>query len=206
MLLNALLARREWVEDLLTAVEHDRIPARQIAAPEQQRLTTYRDPAVRERAAKMFELANPDRQQAIDAYRNVLELKGDGSRGAVLFEQNCAVCHKFQALGPVGPDLGTVADKPVETLLVAILDPNRAVEMRYVSYTAMLKDGRELSGLISAETSSSITLRSASGEETILRRDLDRLVSSGLSVMPEGFEKVLTAQDMADVIAFVRKR
>jgi putative heme-binding domain-containing protein len=94
----------------------------------------------------------------------------------------------------------------VETLLVAILDPNRAVEMRYVSYTAMLKDGRELSGLISAETSSSITLRSASGEETILRRDLDRLVSSGLSVMPEGFEKVLTAQDMADVIAFVRKR
>jgi putative membrane-bound dehydrogenase-like protein len=205
-LLNSLLGRREWVEDLLTAIERDQIAARQIAAPEQQRLTTDRDPAVRKRAAKLFDEANPDRQQAIEAYRDVLTLTGDRTRGAVLFEQNCAVCHKSQGIGPVGPDLGTVADKPVDSLLVAILDPNRALETRYVNYTALLKDGRELSGLIAAETSSSITLRSATGEETILRRDLELLTSSGLSAMPEGFERVLTAQQMADLIAFVRKR
>jgi putative heme-binding domain-containing protein len=135
----------------------------------------------------------------------VLQIQGDEAHGALLFGQNCAACHKFQAIGSVGPDLATVAGKPVETLLTAILDPNRAVEARYVNYTALLKDGRELSGVIAAETSSSITLRSASGEETILRRDLDQLTSSGLSLMPEGFEKVLSVQDLADVIAFVRK-
>jgi putative heme-binding domain-containing protein len=206
VLLNALLARREWVEIFLTAIESDEIPARQIGPPEQERLRRNRDPAIRERAAKLFEAMNPDRQKAIDACRAVLELKGDGGRGAILFGQNCAVCHKLQGLAPVGPDLGTVAEKPAETLLVAILDPNRAVEARYVSYTAMLKDGRELNGLIAAETASSITLRSASGEETVLRSDLEQLTSSGLSLMPDGFEKVLSVQDLADVIAFVRKR
>jgi len=205
VLLNALLARREWVEILLTAIEQGRIPGRQIGTPEQERLRRNRDSTVRQRAEKLFETANPDRQQAVDAYRNVLQIRGDEARGALLFGQNCAACHKFHAIGSIGPDLGTVAGKPVATLLTAILDPNRAVEARYVNYTAQLKDGRELSGVIAAETSSSITLRSASGEETILRRDLDQLTSSGLSLMPEGFEKVLSVQDLADVIAFVRK-
>ncbi|HXU79584.1 MAG TPA: PVC-type heme-binding CxxCH protein, partial [Methylomirabilota bacterium] len=204
-LLNALLSRREWVEMLLTAIEEGRISGRQIGTPEQERLRRNRDSTIRQRAEKLFETANPDRQQAVDAYRNVLQIQGDEAHGALLFGQNCAACHKFQAIGSVGPDLGTVAGKPVETLLTAILDPNRAVEARYVNYTAQLKDGRELSGVIAAETSSSITLRSASGEETILRRDLDQLTSSGLSLMPEGFEKVLSVQDLADVIAFVRK-
>ena len=94
--------------------------------------------------------------------------------------------------------------KPVQTLLVAILDPNQAVEARYVNYTALTKSEREISGVITAETASSITLRSPGGnEEVILRSDLKELTSSGLSLMPEGFEKTLTAQDMADLIAYI---
>ena len=58
--------------------------------------------------------------------------------------------------------------------------------------------------MLVAETANSITLRSANGEETILRADLAQLTSSGLSLMPEGFEKIFTPQDLADLIAFVR--
>ena len=87
---------------------------------------------------------------------------------------------------------------------MAILDPNQAVEARYVNYTAVTKDEREFSGVIVAETANSITLRSATGEETILRKDLAHLTSSGLSLMPEGLEKVLTPQNVADGISFIR--
>ena len=70
---------------------------------------------------------------------------------------------------------------------------------------ATTKDGREPGGIIVAETGNSITLRSQNSEETILRSDLESLTSSGLSLMPEGFEKSLTPQDLANIIAYLKK-
>jgi putative heme-binding domain-containing protein len=100
-----------------------------------------------------------------------------------------------------------IADKSVDALLAAILDPNQAVESRYVSYTAVTKDGREASGVIVSETANGITLRAAEGrEETLLRADLKELASSGLSLMPEGFEKAFKPQDMADLLALLLVR
>jgi putative heme-binding domain-containing protein len=89
--------------------------------------------------------------------------------------------------------------------LVAILDPNQAVEPRYLGYTAVTKAGDEFSGVLAAETPNSITLRAANGiEEVVLRDDLKELVGSGLSLMPEGFEKIFKPQDLADVISYLK--
>src|SRR5262249_33187720 len=106
----------------------------------------------------------------------------------------------------VGPDLNSVADKSLDGLLIAILDPNQAVEARYIGYTAVTKAGVTHTGLIAAETSTSITLLGIDGKKnTILRTDLDELFSSGKSAMPEGLEKDVTHQEMADLLAFIRK-
>jgi putative heme-binding domain-containing protein len=100
--------------------------------------------------------------------------------------------------------LGTVADKPVPEIVIAVLDPNQAVDPSYTGYTAVTKDERELSGVLIAETPNSISLRMAGGaEETILRSNLKELTSSGRSLMPEGFEAGLKPQDLADLIAYV---
>jgi len=135
-------------------------------------------------------------------------LTADPERGAALYRQNCAACHRLKGEGNnTGPDLGTVADKPVGTLLAGILDPNQAFETKYINYTALTKSGREISGIIASETPNSITLRNAGGtDETILRSDIKELTSSRLSLMPEGFENTLKPQDMADLIAFIRSR
>ncbi len=205
-LIAALFTRREWTQSLLAALEAGQIPAGQLAPADQQKLLTHPAPPIRERAQRLFSSVNQDRQKVLEAYQSVLNLSGDADRGAVLFQQNCAACHQGLEHPQVGPDLGALADKSVEYLLVAILDPNRAVEARYVNYTAVTKDQREFSGIIAAETPNSITLRSASGDETIFRADLDHLTSSGLSLMPEGFEKVLAPQDLADLIAHLGKK
>jgi putative heme-binding domain-containing protein len=141
-------------------------------------------------------------------YADVAKLKSDSAKGATLFRQNCATCHRLRGEGnDVGPELGAVANKPLEALLVAILDPNQAVEWRYTSYTALTRNDREVSGLIVAETPTSITLRAPGGaEETILRKDLKNLKHSDLSLMPEGFEAILKPQDMADLLGFIAGR
>jgi len=127
---------------------------------------------------------------------------------AALFRQNCSTCHRFKGEGhEIGVDLNTLAGKPVQTLLMAILDPNQAVEARYVNYNARTRSDREVSGVITAETATSITLRSPGGnEEVILRSDLKELTSSGLSLMPEGLEKALDPQAMADLISYLLAR
>ena len=40
--------------------------------------------------------------------------------------------------------------------------------------------------------------------ETVLRSEVERLSSSRRSFMPDGLEKDLTPQDLADVISFVQ--
>ena len=100
-----------------------------------------------------------------------------------------------------------ITGKPTEVLLEAILDPNSAVEARYLSYNVTTRNGRELSALISAETPTSITLRSQGGvEEVLLRNDITEMKSSGLSLMPEGLEKAFKPEDMADLLAFLRQK
>lgn len=204
-IMNAILSRLGWTKTLLGQLEKGSIAPSQIAPPFQQKLLTHVQPGIRSRAKKIFAAANPNRKKLIEQYEDVASLKGDAARGAILFKQNCTTCHFFKGQGKaVGPDLGALGNKSVQTLLVAILDPNQAIESRYISYTAVTKNDRELTGVISAETPNSITIRSAGGSgEIVLRNDLASLTSSGLSLMPEGLEKALDHQGMADLIAYL---
>ena len=164
---------------------------------------------MRDRAGRLFtDLVNHDRDKVVTAYRTALDLKGDTNRGQRLFATHCATCHRLGTVGQVaGPDLASVRDKPAEWFLPAILDPSRAVESRYLSYVATRKDGRMFTGVLAEEAGNSITLAGANGERrVILRANLEELVSTGKSLMPDGFEKELKPQDVADLIAFLRSQ
>ncbi len=203
---NLLLSRPEWSAALLSAIESGKLTSSALGSSQQQRLLTHTQASLRERAAALFTKTNPDRPKVLEAYRAVAELKGDRGRGAQLFGGNCATCHQFRGAGTgIGPDLVTMADKSTATILVAILDPNQAVDPAYVYYIGYTKDNRDVSGVIAAELPDSLTLRNAGGvEDTVLRADLKELRSSGLSLMPEGFENILNPQALADLIAFIQ--
>jgi putative membrane-bound dehydrogenase-like protein len=204
-LLADLFTRQEWIDSLLSALESKQIPAGQLGPADQQKLLKHKSAAIRNRAERLLAAADADRKKVVESSQTVCILTGDIEKGAALFKLNCAICHRPADQPQLAPDLGALADKPVETFLIAILDPNRAVEARYVNYMATTKDGREPSGIVVAETGNSITLRSQNAEETILRSDIESLTSSELSLMPEGFEKSLTRQNLADIIAFLKK-
>ena len=206
--LNVLLSRSEWIQELLNDIQSGAIAPAELGPFFQQRLMTHSDERVRERAQQFFAARKSDRQAIVKDYDAVNALSGDPARGANIYRQNCAACHRLRDEGnAVGPDLATIADKPIGTLLVAILDPNQAFETKYINYTALTKGGREISGIISAETPNSLTLRNAGGkDEVVFRSDIQELNSSRLSLMPEGFESVVKPQDMADLIAFIRMK
>jgi putative membrane-bound dehydrogenase-like protein len=205
--MSAVLDRDRWIPAVLTALERKDVLPAEVDAAARHRLLAHIMPTVRVQASKIFAgAADADRDKVIALYKPALTKPGDRERGKQIFTKSCAACHKLGDVGRgLGPDLTALSDKSADYLLTNILDPNRAVEARYLAYTAVTTDGRSRVGFLLSETATSLTLVSTDGQEhTILRTDLDSLTGSGKSVMPEGLEKDVTIDQMADLLAFLR--
>ena len=205
--LDDILNRPRWTGLLVDAIKSKHVLPMDIDPIRRQRLLNSPDVSVREQAARLFaDVVRPDRQKVVTAYQPALKLSGDAQRGAAVFSRICINCHHFGGVGnAVGPDLASIGDKSPETLLVSILDPNRAVEPRYIGYVVQTKDGRTLSGVLGTETAASITLLQPSVPPVqILRTDISMLRGTGLSLMPDGLESGLSQLDVADLIAYIR--
>ncbi len=204
--LDAVLGRASWSSELLSSLEDGCIPPAEIGPTHRRRLTEHADESIRERARAVFAGTDANRRAVVDRYRaEIAGKRGDPQAGAAVFARACAQCHRLKGQGhDVGPDLGALNDRTPESLLIALLDPNRAVEPAFTEYAVAMADGRVLTGLVAAETSSSVTLRRAEQQEDVLpRSEVEALNSLSRSLMPEGLENDLSPQDIADVIAYV---
>lgn len=204
---EVMLARADRVLLLLDAIGKKEIPANDLDPARQTTLRNDRRPAVRDKAkAVLAELAKSDRTQVILALKPALTLEGKRDHGRTVFKATCATCHKAEDMGvEVGPNLATVTNRSPEDLLVHILDPNREVPANYVNYSVATTDGRVVTGLIASETGNAIVLKRAEGAtDTVIRDQIEQIAASGQSLMPEGLEKGLNAQDFADLIAFLK--
>ena len=178
--LSVLLSRPEWTQSLLAAVEQGTVPRAQISPRTQQKMLGSSQGAIRSRARNLFAVRQP--APVADDIPHGARTGRARRPTARLFRQNCATCHRLHGQGAnVGPDLGALRNKsPHSRSWLRFWIPNQAVEARYVNYTAVTRSDREVSGIIVAETPSSVTLRSAGGtEETILLSDIARTVQLG---------------------------
>jgi putative heme-binding domain-containing protein len=204
--LVSLSGRLAWTNALLDAVSARQVSAAHVDAPRRALLVNHRDAKVRARAIRLFgDLAKTPRADIVTRYRPALEMKRDAARGRAVYQRECASCHVGGGTGQnVGPAIASIGTRTPETLLVSILDPNREVDPRYLSYNLATRDGRVFTGIIVAETDTAVVLRRADGAgDTILRTQIEELSSTGQSLMPEGFEQKISPEEMADLLAFL---
>ena len=198
------LGRNNWLPAFLDAVEERKI-ARSDVDP--ARAATLRKAPARNISARAIKLLAPpaDRQKVYESYRPALDQKGDAVKGKAVFAKKCAACHKLEGVGEdIGADLKAVRDRGLEGVLLNILDPNREVKPQFLSYLVELKDGRQVSGMLTAETPTGFTVRRPDGKvEAVRRADVESLKSTGLSYMPEGLEKEIEVAAMADLLAYL---
>jgi putative heme-binding domain-containing protein len=210
--MRVLLGRADWSPALLTAFEKDPALLSQLALDQKLALTSHPNREIAARAKKLLAqgggLPDPDRQQVIDRIAPLVKEGGDPLRGKLVFQQQCAKCHKHGAEGgQVGPDLTGMAAIPRTELLIHILDPSRSVEGNFVQYSVATTDGRMIAGLLASETKNSVELVDAEGKRhVILRGDIDQMAASKKSLMPEGFEKQATPSEINDLLAFLTQR
>ena len=132
-------------------------------------------------------------------------------RGELLYKQHCAQCHQDRndangVLPSVGPNLQALSAWQNEAWLSAILDPNKTVEPKYRRMSILTNDGITIVGLKVRENEERIELVNDQGNLISLTRgSIEEVRESEKSLMPEGFEKILTPEDMASVVTFIRK-
>ncbi|REK22268.1 MAG: hypothetical protein DWQ41_19585 [Planctomycetota bacterium] len=206
-MISAMLANSSRTRLLLNEIEAGNISPREIDPPQANRLRNHGDEEIRGLAQKLLVVQTAaDREEVIARYRDALTIESDPNRGRTVFIKNCQQCHKVGDVGvDVAPDISDSRTKTAEQLLVSILDPNRAIDNNYFSFSIVDLDGVVHTGVISAETATTVTLKQPEGKQvTILRSDIDELKSNGVSLMPVGLEQKLTVEEMADLISFIK--
>ena len=205
---EAFLAKPERIAVLLDAVAAGKIKPNQIESARLEQLRKHPNAKLRARAEELLKgTVTPDRDKIVAAYRPLLEKTGDAAKGKLVFQKNCAACHRLENVGnEVGAPLEpALPNKTPEQLLVDILDPSREVDPRYLQYLVTLNDGRVVTGLIAAETAGSLTLRRAEKqEETILRKQIESVQSTAKSLMPEGLEAQIGPTDFVDLMTYLQ--
>ena len=206
-ILDASFARPDRIEKILNLLEKSEIHVSELAAHHRKQLLESENAAVRERAKKLFG-PKPDFEKLIrELSAKVLSLKGNRMRGEKVFRENCTNCHRLHGQGfHVGPELESVSGRDKKAIMTDILDPNRVIEPTYQEYVIKTRDRRMISGLISAETPTSITLTAAMDvKTTVLRRDIVKIYVQSISLMPEGLQDNLSSQEFADLLEYLHR-
>lgn len=209
LVLTTLLGDDRLVPVLLDAVEAGDVPAAAVGGARWRRLTAHRDAHVRTRASALFAASDAGTaQRAFERVRDdVLALDGDRARGARVFEQQCSACHTFtSAGGRIGPDLSGVRNQPADALLLHIVVPDYEITPGYDAFSVETRDGRSVFGRIESESPNGVTLRDAAGQShQVVRSDIVSMRGATSSLMPVGLEEAMSAQELADLIAYLKQ-
>jgi putative heme-binding domain-containing protein len=207
-----LLSRPEWTRALLKGLEQGQVQLADLSLDQRQALAQHPDRSIRRFASDVFRkggvLPNADRQKVLEEFLAITKVKGDAAAGKVVFKNQCAKCHVHSGEGQrIGPDLTGMAVHTKEHLLMDILDPSRSVEGNYRVYTVTTKAGTIVNGLLASESRTAVELIDAEAKRhSILRSDIDELAASPKSLMPEGFEKQVSRQELTDLLEFLTQR
>lgn len=207
--IDTLLSDLRYHKCILDGIENQTVTLGELNLDLEQRRTLLRwsTPFITARAKKIF----PDeeylnRKAAVTDWLEKLPEQGDSAKGKITFTALCSVCHQAAGIGfQVGPDLTSVSHRSIEDLATHILDPNMAINPKYVSTTAATRGGQRYTGILVAEDEASITLLlPAALRQKIPRSEIKSLRTEPRSLMPEGLEAAMEPQDLRNLIEFLQ--
>lgn len=203
--LAALLSHVNHVPEVLEALASEKISVDDLSSVQKNFLRTIRDPGIRGRALKILGPISLQRPQALERFQNAVRFAGDARQGRELFARRCSDCHRLGGVGQaLGPDLLTSRTRGKNALLTAILEPNATIPREYATSVVETKDGEYVAGILAEENALTVTLRQPGGVQQVWPKlNVEWNTLQDWSLMPEGLEEGLTAQDMANLLEYL---
>ncbi len=164
---EVLFARTERVATLFDAVDAGDLELSDLTRTRLQAASKSKNVDLAKRAAAFLDKMSTGRRNDVLArYRAALSMNGDLARGRQAFKTHCSVCHKVEGVGhELGPNLATMKSRGPDAILANVIDPNAEVNPLYLNYIVLTEDGNTLTGMITAESATTITLTRAEGKQ-----------------------------------------
>jgi putative membrane-bound dehydrogenase-like protein len=208
--IELLTQRPMWAKRLLEEIHKKRIPVHALNVNQVRRLLASNDKELTALVTKTWGTIRTERDPArelfVDRMRFFIRRNpGDATRGLAAYNKVCGQCHKLHGQGQeVGPDITLNGRNSFEQLLSNTFDPSLVIGADYQARSLITADGRTLTGLLVEDSPQRVVLKTQGGKlETVARGDIEQFAVSKLSMMPEGVEKQLTPQEMADLFALL---
>ncbi|MBU6173652.1 MAG: c-type cytochrome, partial [Planctomycetes bacterium] len=196
---------------LLDQIEASRIPKDIVQPSQLEYLRNQKDGELGKRVLAIYgKDESVNRAELISTYLEKWPVKTDLEAGKTLFTQHCASCHQERTIqgekvAAIGPSLEALNHWTNDLWVVSILDPSRSVDSKYRRVLIRTDSDEVIAGLKVRETDKEIEIITTDGRiQNIARSSVQEEKESSLSLMPDGFEKSLSPQQMADVVRYLR--
>jgi putative heme-binding domain-containing protein len=141
----------------------------------------------------------------------LLKGKRNIERGKTLFrETGCLACHLFKSEGGVvGPDLTLAAQKfGLRELIESITEPSKTISDQYGTTQVTMKNGDVFVGRKVNEGPDALQIQenifTASDVRSFVRKDIQKVEVSSVSLMPPGLINTCHPDEVADLIAWLQ--
>ncbi|AEE53796.1 PVC-type heme-binding CxxCH protein [Haliscomenobacter hydrossis] len=204
--IDVLMANAERCHQLITAVDNKTIQRDAIGWRRMVGLMNNDDVGVRVHARKVLAANGLAREAVYSSYLAALNQRGNYGKGKAVYERACQICHVMNGQGVAfGPDLGSVRNRQSAAILKEIIIPNHSIADKYEMWQLDMKGGKIAQGIISAKTSTTLSLKMLNGQNvTYARNEILKMTQAPSSAMPEGLEAGITVSEMADLLAYIK--
>jgi putative heme-binding domain-containing protein len=204
---KALGASISGAEKLLEMAQQQSCPA-ELQDALAATLASAPSPAVRESAAAIFPPVTTKDSTPLPSLTALLEMKGDSERGKIAFNTTgtCAKCHQPNGDGKeVGPDLTAIGDKLArQALFESIMYPSAAISHNFETFSIVTNDGLSYSGILVSQSDQEVKLKDENGiVRAIPTNAVEQQSKSDISLMPSDIQKLLTAQELVDIVEYM---
>jgi putative membrane-bound dehydrogenase-like protein len=207
-----LASRQAWAKLFLEEIDRWQIRARDVAPDIVRQMELYKDPAldrlIRKHWPVSAKLSGQEKVAEMQRIKHALASgPGDVAKGKIHFTQRCSACHVlFDEGGAIGPNLTGYERNNTDFWLVATLDPNVEIREGYGAYTAKLKGGQTLIGMLVQQDAGNVVLKDMAGtKHTARTSEIEQLEALPQSLMPEGLLGGLDDAALRDLFAYLRK-
>ena len=201
-----------WAKQFLATVDKSEIKPREVAPDVVRQLEIYKDPEIDRLIKKHWstiniKLSSQEKIAEGQRIKRVIATKGDSIKGQAIFTQRCSACHSlFGEGGKIGPELNAYDRSSPDFWLVAVLDPSAEIREGFGAYTAKLKGGQTLMGMLVQQDASNVVLQDMAGQRHTARAsDVEKLEAFPQSLMPEGLLGDLDDAALRDLFAYLMK-
>lgn len=209
--IETLVSRPAWAEALLFEMKSGSIPKTDLTAFQARQINAFGDRELSELLAGVWgEVRESDeaKRKLIEDWTAKLDeetlSEADLVKGRQLYAGICGACHlMYGEGGQIGPDLTGSGRSDLGYLLENIFDPNAVVSTDYQMSILTMNDGRVLTGVVSAETGKTVSLRQTTDELTLERSNIEKREVSPVSMMPEGLLLAFGEEQVRDLIAYL---